>query len=231
MRTLPAGHTTTNKQPCEGGIPLAKTASLLSVLLLSSVLLSSACNTMGSPGDNNGRRTDIVPNGGGRAGVMNIDQRTTDQPNANQNARTTSDRPGNASDQAKLSTLAQNGRVDNNLSARVERLPGIRAATVLVSGDAAFVMAATNGNKGSSVTGSPATTATDRGSDFGRTPNMRADVPRSIERQRGVRTNDVGNSTIYFTDDLESDVKARVSNEIIRANPAIRNVYFVTRWR
>jgi hypothetical protein len=210
---------------------LAKTASLLSILLLSSALLTTGCNQTSSPGDNTGRRADIVPNGGGRAQVMNIDQRTTDQRNANQTARTTSDRPGDASDQARFSALGQNGRVDTNISARVGRIEGIRSATVLVSGDAAFVMVATNGNKGSSVPGRPATTATDRGTDPGRDPDMRADVPRSIERQRGVRTNDVGNSTLYFTDDLETDVKSRVSDEIIRANPAIRNVYFVNRWR
>lgn len=210
---------------------MAKTASLLGVLLLSSALIITGCTNTSSPGDNTGRRADIVPNGGGRAGVMNIDQRTTDQRNANQTAQTTSDRPGDASDQARLTALGQNGRVDTNISARVARLPGIRSATVLVSGDAAFVMVATNGNKGTSVPGRPETTATDRATDIGRDRGPRADVKPSIQRQQGVRTNDVGSSTIYFTDDLETDVKARVSDAIIRANPAIRYVYFVNRWR
>ena len=259
-----------------GKTQMKKAISLISVAMLSTSLLLTGCapdnnNQQGAPNNQNGGSTagtqGVQNQGGGRAGAL-----TNDQP--------------------RMGIQGQNMRNDRNLEARVEAIPGVRAATVLVSGNSAFVMvdstdtpagtqggtsggtmghnidttggptatgrsgATTNrswgmtngtasGNynasstghtlsdtRGGTTYGTRGITGTTNGYNYGGTAYGTRGTTGAVNGTTyGTRGADANNNTIYAADSISTDLKGSISNAITRANPAIRNVYFITKFK
>ena len=232
-----------------GNTQMKKAISLISVAMLSTSLLLTGC----APDNNNQQGAPNNQNGGSTAGTQGVQNQGSGRAGALTN------------DQPRMGIQGQNMRNDRNLEARVEAIPGVRAATVLVSGNSAFVMVdstdtpagtqggtsggtmghnidTTGGTYGGTVGGTGAyggttygtrgITGTTNGYNYGGTAYGTRGTTGAVNGTTyGTRGADANNNTIYAADSISTDLKGSISNAITRANPAIRNVYFITKFK
>lgn len=108
---------------------LKKTTALLSALLLTSSLMTACANNASPYNDENNRNTATTHSTDGNT-ARATDVRKGPEMYATPN-RTTTDR---------TVTMGDSPRPDSTLESRVEALPGVSNATVLVAGKFAFVL-------------------------------------------------------------------------------------------
>lgn len=186
---------------------MKKALGIAGVLVLSASLLAACGNTAG-PGNKN-----AGGGGGNRAGTQGTGGGTN----------------AGAGTQGGNMFLGQNLRTDRNLESRIQALPGVRNATVMVSDSSAFVILDTNraGTGGTTGGASGGTTgSTVGGASTGITGGAVGGTTGSATR--GIAT---ATALMSADADIPYEMRTRIADLIQRENPSIRNVFFVTKWR